>query len=85
MRVKVLYFAFLRDEMGRAGESLELPDAVKTVAGLRAFLIGQGDPWAHAFQTVKRIRASVNQVMVEDDAAVAEGDEVAFFPPVTGG
>lgn len=85
MKVKVLYFAFLRDEMGRASEEIEAPAPVKTVGELRAFLEGKGDPWAHAFQSVKRIRASVNQCMAKDEAAVSDGDEVAFFPPVTGG
>ena len=48
-------------------------------------LIAKGEAWAHAFRNLKRIRAAVNQELAGDDAVVKEGDEVAFFPPVTGG
>lgn len=85
MKIKVLYFAFLRDAMGCGSEEIEAPETVKTADGLRDFLIAQGEPWAGAFASVKRVRFSVNRVMARDGAAVKDGDEVAFFPPVTGG
>ncbi len=85
MKLNVLYFAYLRDAMGRGSDTAEVPETVKTAGALRDFLIAQGEPWAEAFASVKRIRISVNQEMAEDETPVKEGDEVAFFPPVTGG
>ena len=85
MKVKVLYFAFLRDAMGRSDEEVELPGEVSSVGALRDFLVGAGDPWAGAFAQVRRIRFAVNQEMAREDTPVRDGDEVAFFPPVTGG
>ncbi|MCG5031854.1 molybdopterin converting factor subunit 1 [Mesosutterella sp. OilRF-GAM-744-9] len=85
MKIKVMYFAFMRDAMGRSSEVVDAPESVKTISELRAYLMGLGDPWASAFANVKRVRSSVNQVMAAEDAPVKAGDEVAFFPPVTGG
>ena len=81
MKIRILYFALLRDALGRAQEELEVPEDVTTVAGLR----GCGEPYATAFGNARRVRAAVNQEMAEPDDAVKAGDEVAFFPPVTGG
>ncbi len=83
-RIKVLYFASLREAVGRAQEELALPAGVATVADLRAHLAGRGERFA-ALATTKNLRAAVNQHLAESSAAVADGDEVAFFPPVTGG
>ena len=83
-KVKVLYFASLREALGRSGEELELPDDVTTVGALRAYLTGRGEGW-QALATGRNVRAALNQCMVGADAAVSAGDEVAFFPPVTGG
>lgn len=85
MKVKVLYFARLREAIGRDREELELPSGVANVAALRDWLIARGEPWASAFGEIRRIRAAVDQTMATDDAALREGSEVAFFPPVTGG
>lgn len=85
MKVTVLYFARLREAVGRDRETVELPEGVRTVAALRTWLIARGAPWADAFSAVKRIRAAVDQKMVSDDSPLADGAEVAFFPPVTGG
>ncbi len=85
MKVTVLYFARLREAIGRDRETLELPADVATVGALRAWLVARGAPWAEAFTEIKRIRAAVAQQMAGDDAPLAEGAEVAFFPPVTGG
>ena len=85
MKVTVLYFARLREALGRDRETLELPAEVTTVGELRAWLVGRGDPWAEAFTGIRRIRAAVAQQMATDDTALADGAEVAFFPPVTGG
>lgn len=82
--VKVLYFASLRERVGIGAESMALPAGVDTVAGLRDHLARRGDPWT-ALTTSRNLRVAVNQAMANFDAAIAEGDEVAFFPPVTGG
>ena len=84
MNVKVLFFAGLREALGTGSESLALPAGVGTVGALRDQLAARGDSWA-ALATTKNLRVAVNQQMVGLDAAVKPGDEVAFFPPVTGG
>lgn len=82
MSVKILYFASLKEGLGIAGESIVLPAEVTTVGALRDWLVGQGrDKLANA----KNLRCAVNQDMAGLDAPVKEGDEIAFFPPVTGG
>ncbi len=85
MKVRVLYFARLREAVGRDREEIDLPAGVATVAALRDWLVARGDPWAGAFGEIRRIRAAVDQQMATDEAALTEGAEVAFFPPVTGG
>jgi len=81
MTLKILYFASLRESIGSSGETVDLPSAVKTVGALRD-LLGQ----RHAeLLTAKNLKTAVNQKMVGLEAPVADGDEVAFFPPVTGG
>jgi len=81
--VKLLYFASLRETLGVAGEELDAADCAH-IGALRARLAARGDAW-EIFATSKSLRAAVNQAMVGADAALADGDEVAFFPPVTGG
>jgi len=83
--VKVLYFANLREDLGTAGEELSLPADVTTVAALRAHLIARGGAWSSSLALGKAVRVAVNQEMARPDAPVKAGDEVAFFPPVTGG
>jgi molybdopterin synthase sulfur carrier subunit len=85
MNLHILYFARLREALGRDRESVEVPASVATVGDLRDWLVARGEPHATAFGEIRRIRAAVNQAMVNDDAPLAEGAEVAFFPPVTGG
>jgi len=84
MKVKVLFFAGLREALGVGSESLALPDGIGTVGALRDNLATRGEAWS-ALATTKNLRVAVNQQMVGLDAAVRPGDEVAFFPPVTGG
>ena len=85
MKVKVLFFAGLREQLGTSGEEIELPRDVTTVAGLRSFLSQRGNSWKSALSEPKLIRTAVNQDMVQQGAPIKAGDEVAFFPPVTGG
>lgn len=84
MSVTIYFFAGLREALGVSNETLALPSGVATVGALRDYLAARGDAWL-ALSTTKNLRAAVNQQLVGPDAAVAAGDEVAFFPPVTGG
>lgn len=85
MKVKVLFFASLREKLGRDAEELDLPAGVATVAALRSHLRGRGGVFESSFSEKILLRVAVNQDMVQPTAAVKAGDEVAFFPPVTGG
>lgn len=84
MTLHVLYFASLREALGTSGEQVELPAGVASVGDLRAHIASRGEPWV-ALATVKNLRAAVNQAMVGMDTVLKDSDEVAFFPPVTGG
>jgi len=83
--VKLLYFAWVRQKIGVAEENFAPPASVNTVGGLIDALRARGNGYAAAFDDVKRVRCAVNQNHVGLDASVAPDDEVAFFPPVTGG
>lgn len=85
MKVKVLFFAALREQLGTAGEDLELPAGVGSVAALRSYLRQRGGAWELALADGKLVRTAVNQDMAPPTASLKAGDEVAFFPPVTGG
>jgi sulfur-carrier protein len=85
VKVRVLFFAGLREQLGTSGEEIELPSGVSTVAGLRAHLRARGGPYEKAFTDKNLVRTAVNQDMVQATARLEAGDEVAFFPPVTGG
>ena len=85
MKVKVLYFAGLREQVGRSGEEIELPADVRTLAGLRSLLVARGGAWQSAFAESRLVRVAVNQDMAQAATSIRAGDEVAFFPPVTGG
>jgi molybdopterin synthase sulfur carrier subunit len=85
VKVKLLFFAALREQLGSSGEDLELPPGVASVAALRSHLVARGGPWQSALAEGKLVRTAVNQDMAGPAAAIKAGDEVAFFPPVTGG
>lgn len=84
MKVKILYFASLREAVGSGGETLELPEGIATVGALRAHLAARGEGWK-ALDAGRNVRAALNQRMVAGEAVLGADDEVAFFPPVTGG
>lgn len=84
MSVKLLFFASLRERIGAGAEDLELPQGIDTVAALRAHLASRGEGWS-ALAEGRNLRAAVNHAMARGDTPVRDGDEVAFFPPVTGG
>ena len=83
--MNILYFAWMREHTGCASEQIDLPDDVKTVSDLVAYLAGQSDGHATALRNLKTVRIAINRKYAELDSPVGSGDEVAFFPPVTGG
>jgi sulfur-carrier protein len=83
--MKVLYFAWVRQRVGVAEETLALPDDVTTVAKLIDWLKSRDESYANAFADLRAIRAAVNQQLVPLDTSLSGAREVAFFPPVTGG
>ena len=84
MQLKILYLARLRDALGRGSEQLELP-APCTVATLIESLRERGGPWSRELAGGRAVRVAVNQEVATSAAVLREGDEVALFPPVTGG
>lgn len=83
--MKVLYFAWVRERVGKAEEALDPPAAVATVADLIAWLSQRGEEYAYAFEKPKVIRAAIDRMHVNQDTAIAGAREIAFFPPMTGG
>lgn len=83
--MKLLYFAWVRQKLGRGEEDLPLPPNVSTVEQLAVYLRNRGDGYAAVFSQPQRLRAAVNEEHANWGAPVRDGDEVAFFPPVTGG
>ena len=85
MKIQLRFFASLRESLEISEMDLTLPDDVKTIAQLRAYLITIDAVWADTLALKKPIRVAQHQTMVEPDTLIEEGAEVAFFPPVTGG
>lgn len=85
MKLKVLYFARLRERFGVAEEMVELPDGMGMVAMLLDVLRARGGEWAVELAAGKNFRVAINQDMAGMEAPIEDGDEVAIFPPVTGG
>ena len=85
MRLKLVYFAWVRERVGRPEEVAEVPGHVATVGELVTWLKGRGEEYAHAFENEGVVRAAIDHVHVKPDAALAGAREVAFFPPMTGG
>jgi molybdopterin synthase sulfur carrier subunit len=88
MKIKLFYFARLKETLKYSTEDLDVPaDIAKalTVLKLKAYLAKRGDVWGQMLMGKLKIRAAINHALVDDNAPIADGDEVAFFPPVTGG
>jgi molybdopterin synthase sulfur carrier subunit len=83
--MKLLYFAWLRTRIGTGEETLTPPADVATVGALLAWLQTRGPGYAEALQDLSVVRVAVNQEFAQSDDPVKPGDEVALFPPVTGG
>ena len=83
--MKLLYFAWVRQNIGKSEETMTLPAGVATIRDLARHLQARGPGYAEAFADLARLRAAANQVHVGFDTRLSDGDEIAFFPPVTGG
>ena len=83
--VRVLYFAWVRERIGKSEETLAPPASAATVRDLIAWLTSLGEEYAHAFEKPAVIRTAIDKVHVKPDAAIAGAKEIAFFPPMTGG
>ncbi len=83
--LKLVYFSWVRERVGRAEEEITLPSTVTTVEQLMRWLAGRGEEYAYAFDNSKVIRAAIDKRHVRADAAIAGAREIAFFPPMTGG
>ncbi len=83
--MKAVYFAWVRERIGKTEEPIAPPDSVATVAELMAWLSAKGEAYAHAFEKPGMIRAAIDRAHVKHDAPIAGAREIAFFPPMTGG
>jgi len=83
--MKLKYFAWVRERIGKAEETVEPPASVRTVEELIAWLTKRGETYAYAFERPRVIRAAIDHAHVRNDAAIAGAREIAFFPPMTGG
>jgi molybdopterin synthase sulfur carrier subunit len=83
--MKLVYFAWVRERVGRTEEDVSLPDGIATVADLVRFLKSRGEEYEYAFENEGVVRAAIDHVHVKPDAPIAGAREIAFFPPMTGG
>ena len=83
--MKAVYFAWVRERVGKAEEVLEPPASVETVSDLVGWLSARDEGYAHAFENPRVVRAALDRVHVKPDARIAGAREIAFFPPMTGG
>jgi len=83
--MKVKYFAWVRERIGKSVETIDPPASVRTVDDLMGWLAERGDTYAYAFETPRVIRAAIDHAHVKPDAMIATAREIAFFPPMTGG
>jgi molybdopterin synthase sulfur carrier subunit len=85
MDMKAVYFAWVRERVGKSEEEIAPPAEVKSVADLLAWLKGRGEEYEHAFEAAKIIRVAIDQTHVKHDVLIEGAREIAFFPPMTGG
>ena len=83
--MKLVYFAWVRERVGKTDEDVDLPEGVATVADLVRFLKGRGEEYEYAFENESVVRAAIDHVHVKPEAPIADAREIAFFPPMTGG
>jgi molybdopterin synthase sulfur carrier subunit len=85
MMLKLRYFAWVRERVGKPEEKIEVPSGIVTVGELMKWLASRGEEYAYAFENLKVIRAAIDQRHVRADATIKDASEIAFFPPMTGG
>jgi len=85
MKIELRFFASVREQLGLAEERADVPADVRTVGELRQWLRGRGGAWAETLAEGRALRMAVDHAVARADTAIADGCEVAFFPPVTGG
>ena len=83
--MKILYFAWMRERVGKPEEEIEPPAGVGTVGELMTWLSGRGEEYAYAFENPRVVRAAIDRTHVKAEAPIAGAREIAFFPPMTGG
>lgn len=83
--MKLLYFAWVRERVGKPEEEIDPPQGIETVGELMRWLAGRGEEYAHAFADPKVVRAAIDRTHVKPDRSIAGAREIAFFPPMTGG
>jgi sulfur-carrier protein len=85
MKITLLYFARIKEIVNYSSEEVTLPAEVKTITALKNWLALRGETWSNLFDGKQVVRAAINHELVDNMAIIKAGDEVAFFPPVTGG
>lgn len=85
MTIKLRYFAWVRERVGKPEEEIDLPEGVATVGELMEWLSGRGEEYAYAFENRRVIRAAIDRAHVRPEAPIGAAAEIAFFPPMTGG
>jgi molybdopterin synthase sulfur carrier subunit len=85
MTIKLRYFAWVRERVGKPEEDVEVPPDVGTVAELMTWLSSRGEEYAHAFANPTAIRAAIDRTHVKPQTPIKGAEEIAFFPPMTGG
>jgi molybdopterin synthase sulfur carrier subunit len=85
MTVKLRYFAWVRERVGKPEEDIEVPAGITTVGELMTWLASRGEEYAYAFENPKVIRAAIDRAHVKPQALIKGAGEIAFFPPMTGG
>jgi molybdopterin synthase sulfur carrier subunit len=85
MTIKLRYFAWVRERVGKAEEDIDVPSGIATVGDLMTWLAGRGEEYAHAFDNPKVIRAAIDKAHVKPQTPIGNAAEIAFFPPMTGG
>ena len=85
MTVNLLYFAWVREKIGKASETVDLPAGITTIADLVTWLRARGPEYAEAFAKPEVVRAAIDRTHVKPSAEIGVAREIAFFPPVTGG
>jgi sulfur-carrier protein len=85
MSIKLRYFAWVRERIGKPEEDIELPPGISTIGELMTWLASRGEEYAYAFENPKVIRAAIDRTHVKAQTPIGAASEIAFFPPMTGG